>query len=75
MFLTGKTECQDQEEAEDLDIEAEQDELLVECAGDVFCNFGKVVPPEDFGHYFQTVLPMLLERLVHDSFYFQICTY
>ncbi|XP_033183456.1 importin-4 [Bombus vancouverensis nearcticus] len=60
--MSGKTECQDQEEAEDLDIEAEQDELLVECAGDVFCNFGKVVPPEDFGHYFQTVLPMLLER-------------
>ncbi|XP_003484719.1 importin-4 [Bombus impatiens] len=61
--MLGKTECQDQEEAEDLDIEAEQDELLVECAGDVFCNFGKVVPPEDFGHYFQAVLPMLLERL------------
>ncbi|XP_033352643.1 importin-4-like [Bombus vosnesenskii] len=61
--MLGKTECQDQEEAEDLDIEAEQDELLVECAGDVFCNFGKLVPPEDFGHYFQTVLPLLLERL------------
>ncbi|XP_050478214.1 importin-4-like isoform X1 [Bombus huntii] len=61
--MLGKTECQDQEEAEDLDIEAEQDELLVECAGDVFCNFGRVVSPEDFGHYFQTVLPLLLERL------------
>lgn len=61
--MLGRTECQDQEEAEDLDIEAEQDELLVEYAGDVFCNFGKVIPPEDFGHYFEIVLPMLLERL------------
>ncbi|XP_060832672.1 importin-4-like [Bombus pascuorum] len=61
--MLGKTECQDQEETEDLDIEAEQDELLVEYAGDVFCNFGKVLSPEDFGHYFQAMLPMFLERL------------
>lgn len=60
----GKTECQDQEEAEDVETEAEQDELLVECAGDVLSNFGKVIPPEDFALYFQAVLPMLLDRLV-----------
>ncbi|KAG7189765.1 hypothetical protein KM043_017429 [Ampulex compressa] len=61
--MSGKTECQDQEEAEDVETEAEQDELLVECAGDVLSNFGKALPPEDFALYFQTVLPMFLERL------------
>lgn len=62
--MIGKTECQDQEEEEDVDTEAEQDELLIECAGEVLSNFGKIIPPEDFALYFQTVLPMLLERLV-----------
>lgn len=61
--MLGKTECQDQEEADDIDTEAEQDELLVECAGDVLSTFGKVISPEDFELYFHTVLPMLLERL------------
>ncbi|KOC63425.1 Importin-4 [Habropoda laboriosa] len=61
--MSGKTECQDQEETEDLDTEAEQDELLIECAVDVLSNFGKIIPPEDFALYFQTILPMLLERL------------
>ena len=61
--MSSKTECQDQEEAEDVETEAEQDELLVECAGDVLSNFGKVIPPEDFALYFQAVLPMLLDRL------------
>lgn len=64
LFIIGKTECQDQEEADDIDTEAEQDELLVECAGDVLSTFGKVILPEDFELYFHTVLPMLLERLV-----------
>ncbi|XP_071878378.1 importin-4 [Bombus fervidus] len=70
-IMLGETKCQAEEEDEDEEvleelefrIEAEQDELLIEYAGDVFCNFGKVIPPEDFGHYFQTVLPMFLERL------------
>ncbi|XP_012279417.1 importin-4 [Orussus abietinus] len=61
--MTGKTECQDQDEAEEENAEAEQDELLIECAGDVFTNFGKIIPPEDFACYFQTVLPLLLEKL------------
>ncbi|XP_003693033.1 importin-4 [Apis florea] len=61
--MLGKTECQDQEEADDIDTEAEQDELLIECAGDVLSTFGKVISPEDFELYFHTVLPMLLERL------------
>ncbi|KOX69401.1 Importin-4 [Melipona quadrifasciata] len=63
-IMLGKTQCQHHEEGESLDIEAEQDEeLLVESAGDVLCNFGKVISPEDYELYFKTVLPMLLERL------------
>ncbi|XP_015586290.1 importin-4 [Cephus cinctus] len=61
--MTGKTECQDQEDADGEEAEAEQDELLVECAGDVLSNFGKVIPAEDFALYFQTVLPMFLDKL------------
>ncbi|XP_017888011.1 importin-4-like [Ceratina calcarata] len=62
-IISGSTACQDEEEAEDLDTEAEQDELLVECAGELLANFGKVVASEDFEHCFRTVLPMLLDRL------------
>ncbi|XP_015437006.1 PREDICTED: importin-4 [Dufourea novaeangliae] len=61
--MLGKTECQDQEETEEVETEAEQDELLVECAGDVFTNLGKVISPEAFAIFFQTILPRLLERL------------
>lgn len=63
-FISGKTGCQDQEEGDDIETEAEQDELLAECAGDVLTNFGKIIPPDDFALYFQTILPMLFERLV-----------
>ncbi|KAK1123971.1 hypothetical protein K0M31_006999 [Melipona bicolor] len=62
-IMLGKTQCQHHEEEENLDIEAEQDELLVESAGDVLCNLGKVISPEDYELYFKIVLPMLLERL------------
>ncbi|XP_066592125.1 importin-4-like [Prorops nasuta] len=61
--LSGKTECQDQEDADGLDAEAEQDELLIECAGDLLSNFGKSLQPEEFLLYFQTTLPMILQRL------------
>ncbi|KAF7381213.1 hypothetical protein HZH68_016088 [Vespula germanica] len=60
--MSGKTKCQDQEEGEGVEIEAEQDELLVECAGDVLSNLGKAISSEDFALYFQVVLPMLIER-------------
>ncbi|KAI4495616.1 hypothetical protein M0802_008451 [Mischocyttarus mexicanus] len=60
--MSGKTKCQDQEEGEDVEIEAEQDELLVECAGDLLTNLKKVISSEDFAIYFLIVLPMLLER-------------
>ncbi|XP_029160680.1 importin-4-like [Nylanderia fulva] len=65
--LTGKTACQDEDEVEDADIEAEQDELLAECAGTVLSNLGKVISPEDFSLYFQTALPHLLKRLKMDN--------
>lgn len=67
-FTAGETECQDQEEGEGIETEAEQDELLMECAGEVLVNFGNVVAPEDFALFFQRVLPLLLERLVYSSF-------
>lgn len=63
-FLTGRTYCQDQEEVDEEDMEAEQDELLIECAGDLLTHFGKVIPPEEFAHFFQNLLPFILERLV-----------
>ena len=69
MFWTGKTQCQHHEEGENFDVEAEQDELLVESAGDVLCNLGKVISPEDYELHFKTVLPMLLERLVYIFIY------
>ncbi|XP_043248077.1 importin-4-like [Colletes gigas] len=61
--MSGKTACQDEEDAEEVETEAEQDELLIECAGDVLSNFGDVIAPDDFALYFQAALPMLLTRL------------
>ncbi|XP_014468024.1 PREDICTED: importin-4-like [Dinoponera quadriceps] len=61
--MTGDTECQDQEEGEGIDTEAEQDELLMEYAGEVLVYYGNVVAPEDFTIFFQRVLPLLLVRL------------
>lgn len=64
-FFTGRTYCQDQEDVDEDDMEAEQDELLIECAGDLLTHFGKVIPPEEFAHFFQTILPSISERLVN----------
>ncbi|XP_048515338.1 importin-4-like isoform X2 [Athalia rosae] len=61
--MTAKTECQDQEEIEGDETEAEQDELLIECAGDVLPSFGKAMNPEDFLLYFQALLPLFLAKL------------
>lgn len=61
--FTGKIECQDQDDDNGDDDETEQDEFLIECAGDVLSNFGKVISPQDFAVYFQTALPFLRERL------------
>lgn len=62
-ILAGRTYCQDQEDVDEDDMEAEQDELLIECAGDLLTHFGKVIPPEEFAHFFQTILPSISERL------------
>ncbi|XP_046413500.1 importin-4-like isoform X1 [Neodiprion fabricii] len=61
--MTGKTECQDQDETDGDETEAEQDELLIECAGDVLPSFGKAMKPEDFLLYFQALLPLFLAKL------------
>lgn len=68
IFIEGKTACQDQEEVEGIDTEAEQDELLIECAGTVFSSLGRVLSAEDFALYFQTMLPFFIKRLVHADF-------
>ncbi|OXU25360.1 hypothetical protein TSAR_005639 [Trichomalopsis sarcophagae] len=64
--MFGRTECQDQDEAggegED-EGEAEHDELLFECAGQVLTNFGKALTPEDFALYLQVIFPVLIKRL------------
>ncbi|XP_011860165.1 PREDICTED: importin-4-like [Vollenhovia emeryi] len=65
--MKGKTACQDQEEVEGVDTEAEQDELLIECAGTVFSNLGGVLLAEDFSHYFQTMLPFFIKRMKMDN--------
>ncbi|XP_043465104.1 importin-4-like [Leptopilina heterotoma] len=62
-ILAGRTYCQDQEEADEEDMEAEQDELLIECAGDLLTHFGRLLSPEEFAHFFQTLLAFILERL------------
>ncbi|KAL6263562.1 hypothetical protein P5V15_006351 [Pogonomyrmex californicus] len=64
--MKGKTACQDQEEVEDVDTEAEQDELLIECAGTVFSSLGKTLSPEDFALHFLTMLPFFIKRLKMD---------
>ncbi|XP_011314194.1 importin-4 [Fopius arisanus] len=61
--FTGKIECQDQDEGEEEDDEAEQDEFLIECAGNVLSYFGKAIQPEEFALYFQKTLPYLKERV------------
>lgn len=65
--MKGKTACQDQEEVEGIDTEAEQDELLIECAGTVFSSLGRVLSAEDFALYFQTMLPFFIKRLKMDN--------
>lgn len=46
------------------DSEAEQDELLLECAGDVIPKFGNAITPEDFFLYFPNALQLLSVRTV-----------
>lgn len=55
------------------DDEAEQDELLLECAGDVIPKFGSAITPADFVLYFPNILQLLLIRTV--SFFYFFCVY
>ncbi|XP_060535658.1 importin-4-like isoform X2 [Cylas formicarius] len=65
--LTMKTMCQDtdlgaQAENNDEDVEAEQDELLLESAGDVIPKFAAAIAPDDFACYFPNILKLLSSR-------------
>ncbi|XP_018320441.1 importin-4 isoform X2 [Agrilus planipennis] len=64
--LTLKTACQDGDlegggEDED-EGEAEQDELLLEYAGDVIPKFGNAIQPDDFQCYFPNILQLIGSR-------------
>ncbi|XP_014209388.1 importin-4 [Copidosoma floridanum] len=69
--MLGRTSCQDGEEAEtesDGDEgEAEHDELLFECAGQVLVNLGNSMTSQDYAVYFGKVLPILIKRSVKNS--------
>lgn len=64
-ILNNKTACQDQDqEVETEDPDSEQDEILLECAGDIIPNFGKAMKPDDFALYFPNILSMMQIRAV-----------
>ncbi|XP_049818951.1 importin-4-like isoform X2 [Aethina tumida] len=71
--LTLKTMCQDTDlgggagDSNDDDAEAEQDELLLESAGDVIPKFGAALTPDDFVMYFPNVLKLMSNRTKQDS--------
>lgn len=62
--------CQDTDlgggagDSNDDDAEAEQDELLLESAGDVIPKFGAALTPDDFVMYFPNVLKLMSNRTV-----------
>ncbi|KAJ8965378.1 hypothetical protein NQ317_015677 [Molorchus minor] len=64
--LTLKTMCQDTDlgvsESNDEDVEAEQDELLLESAGDVLPKFAASITPDDLVLYFPNVLQLMSTR-------------
>ncbi|XP_066250026.1 importin-4-like [Euwallacea similis] len=71
--LTMKTMCQDtdlgqgQSEANDDDTEAEQDELLLESAGDVIPKYAAAISPDDFACYFPNILKLLSGKTVKQN--------
>lgn len=63
--MNNKTACQDQDaEVESEETDSEQDEMLLECAGDIIPNFGKAIKPDDFACYFPNVLTLMQIRAV-----------
>lgn len=71
--LTMKTVCQDtdlgqaQEANQEDDTEAEQDELLLESAGEVIPKYAAAISPDDFACYFPNVLKLLSSRTVSST--------
>jgi len=70
--LTYKTECQDEDEAgnvneDEEDEDAEQDELLIQYAGNIVPQLGKAMSHEDFAQYFRNILPMFLSKMKKSS--------
>ena len=67
-----QTQCQDTEDddgdSNSDDPEAEQDEMLVEYAGEIVPNLGKAMTPDDFTQYFSLLLPLFLTRMVRLCF-------
>jgi hypothetical protein len=74
-FIPGKTACQNQEDTEGDNIEGEQDILLVESAGVILYNLGRVIAPENFACHFRNILPLLLKRLVLPSIVFEFFSF
>nr|CAH7764214.1 unnamed protein product [Callosobruchus chinensis] len=65
--LTLKTACQDTDlgvtqENPDDDTEAEQDELLLESAGDVIPKFAAAIQPNNFVLYFPNIMQLMTNR-------------
>lgn len=67
LIMSGRTYCQDQGEpggeGEDEGAEAEHDEMLFECAGQVLTNLGKATP-DDYASLLRSVFPILIKLLV-----------
>ncbi|PNF42980.1 hypothetical protein B7P43_G09585 [Cryptotermes secundus] len=64
--MTYKTECQDkgdEDGANSDDPEAEQDEMVIEYAGDIVPNLGKAMTPDDFAQYLGQLLPLFANRM------------
>lgn len=67
LFFFLQTECQDKEDEDGTnsdDPEAEQDEMVIEYAGDIVPNLGKAMTPDDFAQYFEQLLPLFANRTV-----------
>ncbi|XP_075230407.1 importin-4-like [Lycorma delicatula] len=57
-IMTHRTECQDK--GEDDEPEAEQDEVLVESAGEIVPHLGKALGPVEFSQHYTQLLPHFL---------------
>lgn len=62
-MILERTECQDQDDAEGDEGEAEYDELLFECAGQLLVNLGKASSSEDFTQIVKMIFPIFIKRL------------